>query len=163
MTSDGIDKKMIVTSKNFMDGNCLPIDQTCEGRNVSPHLAWGGAPSSRGKSFSIICDDPDAPSGTWVHWVIFNIPATLNELPEDVHAQGTLDSGARQGKNDFGTVGYGGACPPKGHGVHHYFFKVYALDVMLNLQSGISKSDLEQAMKGHVLAQGCLMGTYSRS
>src|SRR5206468_127053 len=113
-------------------------------------------------SFSIIFDDPDAPSKTWVHWVIFNIPASSNSLAEAVPADKILPSGARQGINDSGAIGFGAACPPKGHGTHHYYFKVYALDVILDVQPGCSKADLEAAMKGHVLASGQLVGTYSR-
>lgn len=154
-------KKIVMQSNDFTDGQRLNIDQTCEGKNISPSLSWGNGVVGV-KSFSIVCDDPDAPSKTWVHWVIFNIPASVNSLPAAVSADAELPSGARQGVTDFGTVGFGGACPPKGHGTHHYFFKIYALDTMLDLQAGCSKADLETAMTGHILAGGQLVGTYSR-
>lgn len=154
-------QKIIVRSDDFTDGQRLSIDQSCEGKNVSPHLSWDND-ITRVKSFSIVCDDPDAPAKTWVHWVIFNIPASTNSLPAAVSTDAQLPSGARQGVTDFGTTGFGGVCPPKGHGTHHYFFKIYALDTILDLQSGCSKADLETAMQGHILAMGQLVGTYSR-
>jgi len=151
---------MSVTS-HFKNGDRLPVDHTCEGKNVSPQLSWGGVPTG-GKSFSIICEDPDAPSGIWLHWVVFNIPATEDSIAEGVSAQPVLPNGARQGVNDFNKIGYGGACPPKGHGPHRYVFKVYALDCLLTLEAGATKADLEKAMKGHVLGMGQLSATYSR-
>ncbi len=150
-----------LTSGNIKNGDQLPVDQTCVGRNISPHLAWSNVPTGA-KSFSIICDDPDAPAGIWVHWVIFNIPPTVNELSAAIPVKGVLDNGARHGKNDFGNLGYGGACPPKGHGKHRYFFKLYALDVMLDLQPGATKTDVENAMEGHILATAQLQGWYER-
>lgn len=154
-------KKIVVQSDNFTDGQRLPVDHTCEGKDLSPHISWGSV-TTGAKSFSIVCDDPDAPSKTWIHWVVFNIPASVNSLSAGVSADKILPNGACQGVNDFGKIGFGGACPPKGHGTHHYFFKVYALDSMLDLQPGCTKSDLEAAMEGHVLASGQLVGTYSR-
>lgn len=150
-----------ITSNNFENNQTLPIDQTCDGRNISPQLSWGNVPTAT-KSFSIICDDPDAPSRTWVHWVIFNIPAQETSLAEHVTTDKQLANGALQGINDFGKIGYGGACPPQGHGTHRYFFKIYALDTKLDLQPGITKQELEQAMQGHILATGELVGIYSR-
>jgi Raf kinase inhibitor-like YbhB/YbcL family protein len=155
-------RHILVTSKSFMFGQRLPDEYTCQGKNISPHLAWANVPQET-KSFAIICDDPDAPAGTWVHWVIFNIPAMILDLAQGMPASETLSNGARQGKNDFGRIGYGGACPPKGHGDHRYFFKVYALDTILDKEPGITKAELEKAMNGHVLADGQLMGTYSRN
>ncbi len=154
-------KQLIVTSKSFVHDQRLSDDYTCQGKNISPHLAWANVPQGT-KSFAIICDDPDAPAGTWVHWVIFNIPAMVLDLSEGVPNHAILSNGARQGKNDFGKLGYGGACPPQGHGDHRYFFKVYALDTMLDQPFGIGKAELERAMEGHVLADGQIIGTYSR-
>jgi len=150
-----------VSSNSFIDGQRLPIDFTCEGKNISPHIRWRGVPVG-GKSFALICDDPDAPSGNFVHWVVFNIPATVFELSEGVPVTKKLESGAQQGVNGFGRVGYGGACPPRGHGVHRYIFNVYALDCKLSLSSGVSRAELEEAMRGHVLARGQITGRYSR-
>ena len=148
-----------VTSNSFSDGQRLPVDYTCEGRNISPHLAWGNVPTGT-VTFSIICDDPDAPhKPSWVHWVIFNIPASIREL---VEGNGTQGDGTMQGSNSWGKMGFGGACPPQGDAPHRYIFKVYALDGKLNLAPGASKIEVEAAMKGHILATGQIMGTYSR-
>jgi Raf kinase inhibitor-like YbhB/YbcL family protein len=152
---------MQVTSSAFQEGTALPKQFTGDGKDVSPALRWTGAPTGA-KSFAVICDDPDAPrKEPWVHWVLFNLPADQQDLVEGVPAKEVLPSGARQGKNDFGNPGYGGPAPPKGK-PHRYYFKVYALDTMLDLKEGATKSQLEQAMKGHILAQGQLMGTYAR-
>jgi hypothetical protein len=139
----------------------LHIDQTCEGKNISPQLTWSNVPATT-KSFALICDDPDAPAKVWVHWTIFNIPTTAATLSAGIPTTPTLANGARQGMNDGGTIGFGGACPPKGHGLHHYIFTLYALDTILDLKPGISRTLLENAMKGHILATGQLIGTYSR-
>lgn len=152
---------MVVTSSAFNDGQRMPDKYTCVGENVSPDIAWSNTPN-KAKTIAMICDDPDAPAGTWVHWVIFNIPADWQKVPEAVSSEEILSNGACQGMNSFGKTGFGGACPPKGHGRHHYFFKVYALDTTLDLGPGATKQDLETAMIGHVLATGELMGTYSR-
>lgn len=137
----------------------IPAKYTCDGDDVSPPLEWTGIPQGT-KSLALICDDPDAPVGTWVHWVIWNIPATLNGLAEDVPPDPQLPDGSRQGISDFRRPGYGGPCPPSG--VHRYYFKVYALDAMLELPSGTRKADLLKAMNGHILAEGQLMGKYRR-
>ncbi len=132
-------------------------------RGRQGHLAplrWADPPQGT-KTFALICDDPDAPRGTWVHWVLFNLPADRRELPEGVPAQETLDGGARQGKNDFGNLGYGGPAPPRGK-PHRYFFKLYALDTALDLPAGATKDQVVAAMQGHVLAEGQLMGRYGR-
>jgi len=144
----------------FAAGGAIPKKFTCDGPDVSPALSWGDAPAGT-QSFALIMDDPDAPVGTWVHWVLYDLPATTRELPEGVPTDGQLASGARQGTNDFRKLGYGGPCPPSGP-AHRYFFKLYALDTKLNLKAGASKADLEKAMKGHVLAQAELMGRYGR-
>jgi hypothetical protein len=148
-----------VTSSAFVEGGMIPKKHTCDGEDISPDLKWTGAPSET-KSFALICDDPDAPVGTWVHWVVFNLPAETGALPAGLPAEATLTNGARHGKNDFRRLGYGGPCPPGG--THRYFFKLYALDTMLDLASGCTKAQLEAAMKGHILSEGRLMGRYKR-
>ena len=148
-----------ITSNAFTDGGMIPRDYTCDGSDVSPPIAWTGVPEGT-KSLAIICDDPDAPVGTWVHWVLFNIPATVNELPQGVKSDKVLDNGAKHGINDFRKLGYGGPCPPGG--THRYYFKIYALDTELTQEPGLTKADLLKAMKGHILAEGQLMGRYKR-
>jgi len=149
-----------LTSPAFMEGGAIPEMHTCDGADVSPALAWSGAPD-RTKSFALICDDPDSPTGTWVHWVLYHIPATSDSLPEGVPKERTVPGIGEQGKNDFKRVGYGGPCPPRGK-PHRYFFKLYALDFEPALEPGIEKKDLEKALKGHILAEGQLMGRYRR-
>ena len=149
-----------ITSSAFTEGSMIPKQHTCDGKNISPPLVWTGIPDNA-RSLVLIADDPDAPSGTWVHWVVFNIPATVKELPEGIAPVETLPTGGTQGKSSFGKTGYGGPCPPSG--THRYFFKVYALDTELNLRSASTKGDVVKAMDGHVIAQGQLMGTYKRS
>jgi hypothetical protein len=151
---------MKLTSPAFEDEGMIPSRFTCDDINVSPPLKWESAPAGT-KSFALICDDPDAPVGTWVHWVIFNIPPAIHELPENVLPDKTLKNGAVQGKNDFRKLGYGGPCPPGG--THRYYFKLYALDMELNLSSGILKVDLLGAIRNHILAECQLMGKYKRS
>ena len=149
-----------LTSSAFQGGGAIPVRYTCEGDNVSPPLAWTGLPNGT-KSLALICDDPDAPAGTWVHWVFYNLPATANELREKVAPAATLPSGAKQGTNSFEKIGYGGPCPPPGK-AHYYFFKLYALDSELGLKPAPTKEDLLQAMEHHVLGEGQLMGVYQR-
>jgi Raf kinase inhibitor-like YbhB/YbcL family protein len=149
-----------VTSSAFKEGSSIPQTYTCDGKDVSPALEWSGAPENT-KSFALICDDPDAPRGTWTHWVLFDLPPSTNKLPEGVPSDKTLANGGKQGVNDFGKVGYGGPCPPRGK-PHRYFFKVYALDGKLALEPGTTKRQVEEAMKGHILAEGRLVGTYAR-
>ena len=148
-----------VMSSAFEEGGMIPRKYACDGADVSPPLSWSGAPAET-KSFALVSDDPDAPMGTWVHWVIYNLPANTAELPEAVPAEQELRSGARQGRNDFKKIGYGGPCPPGG--THRYYFKLYALDTVLNLPAGATKAELREALQGHVLAQGQLMGRYKR-
>jgi hypothetical protein len=150
---------MELKSTTFDAGAMIPKPYTCDGQNISPSLAWTAVPGNT-KSLALICDDPDAPIGTWVHWVIFNLPADLKELPENIPAQKTLPNGAKQGINDFRKIGYGGPCPPSGE--HRYFFKLYALDAMLDLKAGATKADLLQALEGHILDESKLMGKYRR-
>ena len=151
-----------LTSPAFAAGAAIPAKHTCDGPDLSPALAWGGAPPTA-KTFALIVDDPDAPAGTWVHWVLFNQTATLDALPENVPRTETLPQlgGTFQGRNDFGKLGYGGPCPPPGK-PHRYFFKLYALDVELPLEWGATKADVVRAMKGHIVGQADLMGTYAR-
>lgn len=152
-----------LTSNAFKNGERIPTRYTCDGPDVSPPLAWSGAPQGT-KAFAVICDDPDAPRGTWVHWVLYELPANLTSLPEGVPAQDTLPQlgGAKQGRNDFGRNAYGGPCPPPGK-PHRYFFKLYALDAPLGLKPGARKEDVERASRGHVLGEAQLMGVYGRS
>ena len=148
-----------LTSMVFQEGGTIPQKYTCDGEDISPPLKWDSAPEGT-KAFALISDDPDAPMGTWVHWVIFNIPADANELHEHIPAEGILRNGAKQGTNDFRRIGYGGPCPPGG--THRYFFKLYALDTEIDIAVGASKQELLRAMEGHILAKGQLMGTYTR-
>jgi Raf kinase inhibitor-like YbhB/YbcL family protein len=144
----------------FRANETIPKKFTCDGPDTSPPLNWIDAPPAT-TSFALIADDPDAPVGTWVHWVLFNLPANAAGLPEGVPKQEQLTNGALQGRNDFKRIGYGGPCPPPGS-IHRYFFRLYALDTKLDLKVGATKADLERAMKGHVLAQTELMGKYGR-
>jgi Raf kinase inhibitor-like YbhB/YbcL family protein len=149
-----------VASPDFRHGEPIPGRCTCDGEEQSPRLGWTGVPVET-RSFALICDDPDAPRGTWQHWLLYNLPAQACELDAGVPPKPELPSGARQGINDFGNVGYGGPCPPEGK-AHRYFFRLHALDISLNLPPGVNRADLDAAMAGHVLAVGTLMGTYER-
>jgi hypothetical protein len=153
-----------VTSEAFKAKAAIPKKHTGEGADTSPPLAWSGVPAGT-KELALICDDPDAPvAEPWVHWVIYGIPPDAKGLPEGVPTQETLQEpqGARQGLNDFRKAGYGGPMPPPRHGTHHYYFRLYALDSGLNLPPRQTKKKLLEAMKGHILAQGELVGTYER-
>jgi Raf kinase inhibitor-like YbhB/YbcL family protein len=158
-TRGGVNMAIAVTSAAFTEGGMIPKEYTCDGRDISPPLAWTGVPEGA-KSLAIICDDPDAPVGTWVHWVLFNIPATADELPQGIPGDKLLENGARHGINDFRKFGYGGPCPPGG--THRYYFKLYALDTELAKEPGITKAELLKAMEGHILSEGQLMGRYAR-
>jgi Raf kinase inhibitor-like YbhB/YbcL family protein len=149
-----------LSSKSFASGENIPKQYTCDAEDRSPELHWAAPPAAT-KSFALIADDPDAPVGTWVHWVLFNLPADTRSLPESLPKTAAVESGAVQGQNDFGKTGYNGPCPPPGK-PHRYFFKLYALDLTVNLKSNAKKPDLERAMKGHILAQGEYMGRYAR-
>lgn len=148
-----------IQSAAFSDGGAIPKQYSCDGRDVSPPLSWSGVPA-QARSLALICDDPDAPRKTWVHWVLFDLPAETAELPEAVPAGETTPAGGIQGTNDFRKLGYGGPCPPQG--THRYLFKLYALDRDLKLPAGATKEQLERAMEGHVLDQGTLTGRYTR-
>jgi Raf kinase inhibitor-like YbhB/YbcL family protein len=148
-----------VQSPAFFEGGQIPRSYTCDGKDVSPPLSWSGVPEGA-KSLALICDDPDAPGKTWVHWVLFNLPPRIEGLPEGVPARTSVSGGGVQGTNDFRKVGYGGPCPPRG--THRYMFKLYALDAELALPAGATKAELEGASEGHVLGQATLTGKYSR-
>jgi Raf kinase inhibitor-like YbhB/YbcL family protein len=149
-----------VTSPAFKEGEPIPSQYTCDGKDVSPPLHWDGAPPTT-KAFAVICEDPDAPAGTWVHWMIYNIPASATTLPEGVKkGPASIDNG-RQGVNDFGKIGYNGPCPPGGK-AHRYFFKVYALDATAALPFLVKKPDFAKRIEGHIVAEGALMGTYQK-
>ncbi|UCF44564.1 MAG: YbhB/YbcL family Raf kinase inhibitor-like protein [Planctomycetota bacterium] len=148
-----------VTSSAFEEGGMIPSKYTCDGDDISPPLQWDAVPEGT-KSIALISDDPDAPMGTWVHWVLFNWPADSREIAENIRPDKILPNGAKQGITDFRRIGYGGPCPPSG--THRYFFKIYALDTMLDLDAGADKRALLEAMEGHILGQGQLMGRYKR-
>jgi Raf kinase inhibitor-like YbhB/YbcL family protein len=150
-----------VTSPAFADGESIPARYTCQGDDVSPALRWSNVPGEA-KSLALICDDPDAPAGTWVHWVIYDIPPSSSGLTEGVPPSEITPEGAKQGINDFRRTGYGGPCPPRGT-PHRYFFKLYALDIEPGLPAGAGKADLLRVIEGHVLAEGQLMGRYKRT
>jgi|WetSurMetagenome_2_1015567.scaffolds.fasta_scaffold197880_2 Raf kinase inhibitor-like YbhB/YbcL family protein len=155
------DSKMSInlTSTAFKHEGMIPSQYTCDGLDISPQLAWSNVPEGT-KSFALICDDPDAPVGDWVHWVLYNIPPATREIAEKITNAEKLPSGALHGKTDFNRYGYGGPCPPGG--THRYFFKLYALDSTLTFKEAATKKTLLEAMKGHILGQAELMGKYKR-
>jgi len=160
-------------SSEFADDGKIPKAYTCDGSDHSPPLEWSGVPESS-RALALICDDPDAPGGTWSHWVVFNLPSHVKGLKEGIPADDTISTekmvgadaaakallSARQGKNDFGRTGYGGPCPPRG--THRYFFRLYALDASLDLGATATRADVLKALKEHILAEGRLMGRYER-
>jgi hypothetical protein len=152
--------ELTVLSAAFVMGTSIPARFTCKGPNDSPQLTWSAGPAGTA-SYALIVDDPDAPAGDWVHWMVFNLPPDVTELKEAQPKNFKLPNGAVQAMNDFGKPGYGGPCPPPGK-PHRYFFKVFALDTKLALNSSVSKKELLKAMEGHVVAQGTLMGTFGR-
>jgi Raf kinase inhibitor-like YbhB/YbcL family protein len=155
-------------SSAFADGEMIPKTFTCDGADRSPPLEWSGVPASA-RSLALLCDDPDAPMGTWSHWVVFNLSPEIRALKEGITAAETISvvvgseqaRTARQGHNDFDKIGYGGPCPPSG--THRYFFRLYVLDVGLKLGSTARRADVLKAIQGHILAEGRLMGKYQRS
>ncbi len=147
-------------SSAFSANDEIPRRFTCEGQDISVPLAWSTTPLGT-KSWALVCDDPDAPMGTWVHWVVYNIPPERTQFSEGVEAKQRLEDGTRQGRTDFQRVGYGGPCPPPGR-PHRYFFRLYALDTVLDFLKPPTRQDLLTAIKGHVLAEATLMGTYKR-
>ncbi len=150
---------MEITSTAFKNGKSIPQKYSCDGKDVSPPLSWSGVPDGT-KSFALISDDPDAPVGTWIHWVLYNIPVDVSSLEENIPERKKLANGAMHGVNDFKKYGYGGPCPPGG--THRYYFKLYALRETLDIGPGASKKELLQDMEGKVIAEAQLMGTYSR-
>ena len=148
-----------IKSAAFKHMQPIPPQYTCDGADISPPLSWSNVPPAA-KSIALVADDPDAPAGTWVHWVAYGLPPAVDSLPENIPKIDTLSGGGIQGRNDFHRMGWNGPCPPGG--THRYFFKVYALDTMLNLPAGKTKQEIEKAMKGHILAKGELAGTYTR-
>ncbi len=151
---------MKLESKAFKAGGAIPAVHTCDGPDTSPDLVWSDPPEDTA-SFALICDDPDAPAKTWVHWLAWNIPAGARRLAEGIQRLPELPDGTRQGSNDSRRLGYGGPCPPSG--THRYYFRLYALDRELDLPAGSAREALEQAMAGHIRAEAALMGTYRRS
>lgn len=147
---------MEIRSNAFVEGGLIPQKFTCDGQDISPQLSWQGAPANTG-AFALIFDDPDAPMGTWDHWILYNIPAATTELAENIQV---LPTGTLEGLNSFAKRSYGGPCPPDK--IHRYYFKLYALDKPLDLPPGIHKKELEAAMQSHVLAEAVLMGRYDR-
>ena len=157
-------EKLTVKSTAFENNAAIPTKYTGDGQDLSPPLSWSAVPQGT-RELALICDDPDAPTPQpWVHWVMYRIPAPTASLPEGVPAKRELavPDRARQGVNSFNKLGYGGPAPPRGHGVHHYHFKLYALDAPIALEPGQTRAALEKAMRGHILAQGELIGTYKR-
>ena len=150
---------MILTCSAFVEGGMIPAQYTCDGKNVSPPLSWEGVPENT-QFFALICDDPDAPAGTWVHWVVYDIPAQVKHLEEAIPPANVTQDGSKQGLNDFRKIGYGGPCPPGG--THRYFFKLYALDAPSGLDAGKTKAELLAKIKGHILAEAQLYGKYTR-
>ena len=150
-----------ITSTAFRDGSEIPVQHTCDGPNISPPLSWTGVPAEA-KSLMLTVKDPDAPSGTFIHWVLYNLPPDLGGLPDDTPADEELENGALQCSNGFGNIGYGGPCPPPGDEAHRYLFDLYALDVELALPNELSEADINREIKDHILAEGHLMGKYQR-
>lgn len=146
-----------VTSPAFEDRGMIPAEYSCKGADVSPEINWSGAPDGT-KSFALVCEDPDAPAKTWIHWVVFNIPASVSGLA--ANSSGNIPGGGIEGVNSWGRNDYGGPCPPSG--AHRYYFKIYALDEMLNLPGKTTSLSLKRAMKGHILAEGQLMGKFRK-
>lgn len=157
---EGYAMKLDIKSMAFGDGNSIPKQYTCDGADISPQLSWSQPPEGTG-SMVLICDDPDAPMGTWVHWVLYGLSPDTLEISENIPDDKEVLGGAKHGVNDFHKYGYGGPCPPGG--THRYFFKLYAVDTeVVDLDPGATKDEVLVAIKGHVLAEGQLMGRYSR-
>lgn len=148
-----------IFSPNFSEGQPIPRKFTCDGLDASPELHWKDAPAGTA-SYALIVHDPDAPAGDWVHWVLYNIPSKANLLAEGIPPEKELPDGTLQGRNSWHQIRYGGPCPPGG--THHYYFTLYALDCILQLDAGADRRELLYAMQGHILAEAKLMGTYSR-
>jgi hypothetical protein len=160
---EGCLMSFVLTSPSFENGSPIPARHTADGLDTSPPLAWSGVPEGTAE-LALICDDPDAPrADPWVHWVLYGLPAALSGLAEGLPTtRTTSEPDAVQGRNDFGRIGYGGPSPPRGHGVHHYHFRLYALDRPVQLNPGASKADLLSSLRGRVLGEARLIGTYQR-
>lgn len=157
----GTPMTMSLSSPGFSDGSSIPREYSCDGDDVSPELSWSGAPEGT-ESIALICEDPDAPRGIFAHWVLFNIPASIDSLRQEVAVTADIGGDAREGINDFGNPGYGGPCPPPGK-PHRYVFRLFALDNAVLEQSGaVDRAALLNAVKGHILAEARLVGTYRR-
>lgn len=157
-------KELRFTSSPFASGDAIPREYTCEGADVSPALQWTPVPEGT-ETIALIVDDPDAPGQTFTHWVLFNLPGDVTHLPRDVDIDTEFagqEPSPKEGGNDFGDLGYGGPCPPPGDGAHRYFFRLYALDTVLDLEQGATKKQVTDAMDGHVLDETDLVGTYER-
>ncbi len=159
-TAMAADEKLSVTSTTVQDGKAVPVEHTGDGKDESPAISWSKA-SAQVKAYALTCEDPDAPGGTWFHWIVFNMPAATTSLKAGVDKVAKLPDGSSQGTNDFGKLGYNGPAPPKGS-EHHYHYKVFGLDGKLKLKPGCDKKEFYDAIKGHVLAQGQLTGLYKR-
>lgn len=149
----------LMSSSSFEHKGQIPAKYTCKSDDISPNLQWKDIPTGT-KSFALIVDDPDAPGGTWIHWVYYNIPASINQLPEDIKQDKQLSDGSRNGSNSWGKIGYKGPCPPSG--THRYLFKLYAIDTVLELGPGATKPELLKAIQGHTLGMAEIMGTVSK-
>lgn len=152
---------MRIESLAFRNEDFIPVKYTCDGDDVSPALRWFEPPAGT-RSFALIMEDPDAPGGTFIHWILYNIPPNLSELPENVPKRPEVAGIGMQGVNDFGRIGYGGPCPPRTHPPHRYYFRLYALDTTLNLRPGANLGEVRAAMSGHILAEAYVMGRYGR-
>jgi Raf kinase inhibitor-like YbhB/YbcL family protein len=153
---------MQLTSSAFENEERVPIRFTCEGKNISPPLSWEGVPENA-ETLALVVDDPDAPSGTFTHWVVYNLPLIPSQIREGESLSDRLSEGLREGLNDFGRQGYGGPCPPRGHGDHHYYFRLYALDQELSLTGRVTRNQLMEAIEGKQLDEAVLIGVYSRT
>lgn len=153
-------EKISISAEGFKEGEAIPEEYTCKGKDISPSLSWKETPAGT-KSFTLIMDDPDAPAEPFVHWIIYNIPADTQKLPKSMPLKKTLADGSLQGITDMGGPGYSGPCPPPGK-PHRYYFRIYALDIKLDLPPAASRNQVESAMKGHILAKGELMGKFKR-
>ncbi len=153
--------KLALNTDAFENGGYIPRKFTCDGEDASPEISWAGAPDGT-ETYALIVDDPDAPGRTFTHWVVYNIPAAVTGFEEGMSAFDIVKAGASQGKNDFGQTGYGGPCPPQGK-PHHYHFHLYAVDVVLDIPSGVSRGAVLNALKGHVLADVEIIGLYKRA
>lgn len=149
-----------IESDAFKAEGTIPQPYTCDGEDLSPPLSWSDPPAGT-QSLALVCVDPDAPAGTWDHWVLFNIPASIRSLPEGISADPVVEGLGTHGSNSWRRLGYGGPCPPQG-AAHRYIFRLYALDTNLDLDPGASRNDVEKLMKGHILAEGQLLGEYGR-